>query len=161
MTRYDRKHLIYLYWRESWRRVRRRLALAHFALTRATVKIPERLVVAPTDLRIIDPFVAEEIIADRFPLAGRMMATEGESPFLLPPPSPAFEARLHAFAWLRHIRADKSDEACLKARRLVDQKPCQDGNHAQPDDIADVQIAKVGAAKIVVQIGGSAAKDRH
>lgn len=121
MTRYDRRHLFYLYMRESWRRARRRLALTHFAMTRATVKIPERLVVAPTDLRIIDPFVAEEIIADRFPLAGRLLATEGESPFLMPPPSPAFEARLHAFGWLRHIRADKSDEACLKARRLVDQ----------------------------------------
>ncbi len=121
MTRFDRRHIFSLYLRESWRRICRWLALTRFRLTRATVKIPERLIVAPTDLRVIDPFVAEEILQGRFPLAGRVLVTEGESPFAADAPSPAFLRRLHSFGWLRHIRADKSDEACLKARRLVDQ----------------------------------------
>lgn len=64
---------------------------------------PARLIVAPTDLRAIDPFVAEEILAGRFPLAGRVLDTEGESPFEIDLPSHEFAVRLHSFGWLRHM----------------------------------------------------------
>lgn len=117
----SRRHLFYLYVRETWRRTRRRFALMRFRLTRSSVQVPERLIVAPTDLRIIDPFVAEEILEGRFPLAGRVLTTNGESPFAMDMPSRAFESRLHGFTWLRHIRADKTDNACSNARAIVDQ----------------------------------------
>src|SRR4051794_35653987 len=72
-------------------------------------RVPDRLVVAPTDLRAADPFVAEEIAEGRFPLAGRLLITEGKSPYAVELPSREFAARLHSFSWLRHIRASKSD----------------------------------------------------
>jgi uncharacterized heparinase superfamily protein len=84
-------------------------------------RMPDRLVVAPTDLRAADPFIAEEIAEGRFPLAGRMLATEGRSPFALELPSREFAARLHGFSWLRHIRAAKSDDYALVGRRLTDE----------------------------------------
>src|SRR3546814_15226889 len=66
-------------------------------------------------LRAVDSFVAEEIPSDRFHLAGVSVDTGGKSPFLLDAPSRAFAERLHSFAWLRHIRAYKSEAACSNA----------------------------------------------
>ncbi|MCM2294327.1 heparinase II/III family protein [Allorhizobium sp. BGMRC 0089] len=79
-----------------------------------------RLLVAPTDLRAIDPFMASEILQGRFPLAGRLMECEGLSPFSLEPPSRAFAERLHSFSWLRHLRAEKNPATRAHARRLTD-----------------------------------------
>jgi uncharacterized heparinase superfamily protein len=90
-------------------------------LSRMSLRTPERLIVAPTDLRPIDVFVAEEILEGRFPLAGRELETHGTSPFFLELPSKAFAARLHAFSWLRHLRAIKTPEASAKARAIVNQ----------------------------------------
>lgn len=81
--------------------------------------VSEGLVAAPTDLRAVDPFVAEELLQGRIALAGRVLELEGKSPFQLELPSEAFAERLHAFSWLRHVRASKSDEACFRARHLV------------------------------------------
>lgn len=110
-----------LYVREAWRRMLRRTALARLRLTRHTVRVPERLIVAPTDLRSIDPFVAAEIINGRIPLAGRVLETNGGSPFSLELPSQMFATRLHSFGWLRHMRADKTDQACGQARAIVNE----------------------------------------
>jgi uncharacterized heparinase superfamily protein len=84
-------------------------------------RVPDRLIVAPTDLRASDAFVAEEIAEGRFPLAGRLLVTEGKSPFSLELPSREFAARLHSFSWLRHVRASKSDTHMAVARRLTDE----------------------------------------
>jgi uncharacterized heparinase superfamily protein len=80
---------------------------------------PERLIVAPTDLRSVDPFIAHEIFSGRFPLAGRILETYGGSPFTTELPSRSFAERLHGFGWLRHIRAEKTPEACAHARHIV------------------------------------------
>lgn len=88
-------------------------------LTRHTVRVPERLIVAPTDLRSIDAFVAEEMINGRIPLAGRVLETNGRSPFTQELPSQMFATRLHGFGWLRHMRADKSGKGSTLARALV------------------------------------------
>lgn len=109
-----------LYVREAWRRASRRAALARLKFSRHTVKVPERLIVAPTDLRGIDPHVAEEILDGRFPLAGRMLETDGKSPFVLEPPTRAYATRLHAFGWLRHMRANKSERCSAVSRAIVD-----------------------------------------
>jgi hypothetical protein len=42
---------------------------------------PDRLVVAPIDLRIADPHIAEEIYAGRFAMGGSLVDTDGGSPF--------------------------------------------------------------------------------
>ncbi|ULJ71560.1 heparinase II/III family protein [Rhizobium gallicum] len=109
-----------LYVREAWRRMSRRIASLRLRLFRHTIQVPERLIVAPTDLRAIDPHIAEEIMNGRFALAGRLLETNGKSPFGFTLPSRAFASRLHGFGWLRHVRAYKSDQACAVARGIVD-----------------------------------------
>jgi len=108
-----------LYLREAWRRVLCRAALLRLKLFRHTVYVPERLIVAPTDLRPVDSHVAEEIINGRFPLAGRMLETGGKSPFTLSLPSRSFAIRLHGFGWLRHMRSKKNDLHSNVARAIV------------------------------------------
>lgn len=110
-------------WSAGLQQARYRFFLAWLAvrmpITRASLRVPERLIVAPTDLRALDPYIAEEILAGRFPLAGRVLETDGESPFTLQLPSRAFAERLHSFSWLRHIRAAKTERACANARSIT------------------------------------------
>ncbi|WP_142593744.1 heparinase II/III family protein [Pseudorhizobium endolithicum] len=105
--------------REIGRRSYRRTAGLRLALTPFSNAVPDRLIVAPTDLHSVDPFVADEIAQGRFPLAGTLLDTEGRSPFDVDLPTPAFAERLHSFAWLRHIRADRTAEACARARTIT------------------------------------------
>jgi uncharacterized heparinase superfamily protein len=115
----DRRRLLLSGLREMRRRMRLRTAPLRVAMSGLVKSVPERLIVAPTDLRSVDPFVAQEILDGRFPLAGRILETYGDSPFAVELPSRAFAERLHGFGWLRHIRADKTDEACAHARHIV------------------------------------------
>lgn len=115
----DRQRLLYLYAREGWRRFSRRLALGRNNALRFTGTGPDRLIVAPTDLRAIDPYVAEEILQGRFPLAGRALETDGESPFELDLPSQEFAARLHAFSWVRNMRSVRDEAGFAHLRLLV------------------------------------------
>lgn len=115
-----RRRLSYLYAREGWRRVSRRLSVGRVSSLRFTGSTPGRLIVAPTDLRAVDPFVAEEILEGRFPLAGRVLDTEGESPFEIDLPSLEFATRLHSFGWLRHLRAIREDAGFVRLRQIVD-----------------------------------------
>ncbi|WP_276119664.1 heparinase II/III family protein [Pararhizobium qamdonense] len=115
----DRQRLLYLYAREGWRRFSRRLALGRNTAFRFTGTTPDRLIVAPTDLRAIDPFVAQEILQGRFPLAGRVLDVEGESPFEMDLPSHEFAVRLHSFGWVRHMRTVKDDDAFAHLRHIV------------------------------------------
>lgn len=117
----ERARLVTLHAAESWRRLRQAAAvLKPAALQRGGFRV-NRVVVAPTDLRAVDSFVAEEILNGRFPLAGRILDAGGQSPFVVELPSIQFALRLHGFGWLRHIRADKSSAACSNARQLTDQ----------------------------------------
>ncbi|KZS55762.1 MULTISPECIES: heparinase II/III family protein [Rhizobium] len=109
-----------MYVREAWRRALRRVALLRLKLFRHSIKVPERLIVAPTDLRSIDPHVADEILNGRFLLAGRMLETNGKSPFTFTLPSRPFAIRLHSFGWLRHMRANKTERSSAAARAIVD-----------------------------------------
>lgn len=117
----DRRKLIGLYVDETWRRTRRAVALTVPSLLGIGRFRISRVVVAPTDLRAVDPFVAEEILQGRYPLAGRVLDSGRESPFSQELPSQQFAIRLHGFGWLRHIRADKTAMACENARWIVDQ----------------------------------------
>nr|CAD6429886.1 heparinase [Rhizobium sp. Q54] len=115
----DRRKLMAFGLREIGRRSYRRTAGLRLALTPFSNAVPDRLIVAPTDLHSVDPFVADEIAQGRFPLAGTLLDTEGRSPFDVDLPTPAFAERLHSFAWLRHIRADRTAEACARARTIT------------------------------------------
>jgi uncharacterized heparinase superfamily protein len=116
----DRQRLLYLYSREGWRRFSRRLALGRISAMRFSGGTPDRLVVAPTDLHPADSFAGEEIAAGRFPLAGRILECEDESPFALELPSEEFAIRLHSFGWLRHMRLVEPEKAAHTSRFIVD-----------------------------------------
>ncbi|MDQ0457377.1 heparinase II/III family protein [Rhizobium paknamense] len=109
-----------LYLSEAWRRTKR----YGRRTARSTAQfLPQRglkLLVAPTDLRVVDPHVADEILDGRFPLAGRILDFGKASPFTLELPSQAFAARLHSFSWLRHIRAHRTRESAARARFILD-----------------------------------------
>lgn len=117
----DRGRLITLHVAEGWRRLRQAAAIVAPGVLQPGRFRVSRVVVAPTDLRAVDSFVAEEILNGRYPLAGRILDTEGQSPFDRELPSMQFARRLHGFGWLRHIRADKSAAACNNARWITDQ----------------------------------------
>ena len=114
------RHVVPLYLRETGRRITRRLSIGRIAAWRIFGKVPDRLIVAPTDLRIADPYIAHEIHTGRFPLAGRVLETDGQSPFLMVGPSEGFDESLHSFRWLRHLRAAETDEAFADARQLTE-----------------------------------------
>lgn len=116
---FDTHRSLWLYAEESWRRVNKRLARGRLSALRFAGTSPERLLVAPTDLRIADSHIADEIYAGRFPLAGHAFDTYGASPFAIDLPSRAFAERLHSFRWLRHMRAANHELAFANARALV------------------------------------------
>jgi uncharacterized heparinase superfamily protein len=115
----DRRRLIFLYAHQAWWRLSRRWVLGRMSFIRFSGSTPDRLIVAPTDLRVVDPFTAQEIVSGRFPLAGRSLETNGESPFEVDLPSREFAVKLHSFSWVRHIRALTAEEDLAKARQLV------------------------------------------
>ncbi|MGN7295297.1 heparinase II/III family protein [Rhizobium sp. SAFR-030] len=115
----ERRRFVALGLTETRRRLCRRLMPVRMLAGKIGLQAPDRLVVAPTDLRAVDSFVAEEIMSGRFRLAGRLFDAGDESPFLQQLPSRAFAERLHSFAWLRHMRALRTNEARAQARTLM------------------------------------------
>jgi uncharacterized heparinase superfamily protein len=82
---------------------------------------PERLTIAPIDLRTADPTVALDIYAGRWVFNGDGVDIEGFSVFDAVAPNEEWARQLHGFGWLRHLRA--SDMALSRAhgRTLVDE----------------------------------------
>lgn len=103
----------------AWRRVRSRLRVGPLYRWRFSGRTPERVLIAPPDLRLADPQIALEIYHGRFPFAGMAVDTDGGSPFQIDNASPAWLASLHGFRWLRHMRAAETELAAANARALV------------------------------------------
>ena len=99
----------------------RRLAAFARAPLAATGRTPEKLLIAPQDLRTTDPTRAGEIYAGTFAFAGKIVEVGGGSPFLAEAPSREWAAALHGFGWLRHLRAADTALARANARSLVDE----------------------------------------
>lgn len=108
-----------LYMRKAMRRFSEMVGGSYFRFAQVFRGVPDKLIVAPTDLRAADSFAADEILNGRFTLAGRTLETGGASPFGLDMPSADFEARLHTFGWLRDIRASKSEKHFAKAKAIT------------------------------------------
>ena len=102
-----------------WRRLRGRLRVGPVYRWRFTGRTPERVLIAPPDLRLADPQIAQEIYHGRFPFAGHMVETEGATPFSMAVADPGWQSSLHGFRWLRHMRAAETDLAAANARALV------------------------------------------
>ncbi|EKF41921.1 heparinase II/III family protein [Nitratireductor indicus] len=119
-----RGHSPYQLWglvtRQAWTRLRRRLRAGPSYRWRYSGRTPERVLIAPPDLRLADPQVARDIYHGQFLLAGQLVETRGQSPFLVPVQNRAWQESLHGFRWLRHMRAADSELAAANARALVE-----------------------------------------
>ncbi|MDZ7601483.1 MAG: heparinase II/III family protein [Hoeflea sp.] len=147
---------VYFYGAEIWRRFARRMALGRINAMRFAGGTPDRLIVAPIDLRIADSHIAEEIYSGRFAMGGTMVDTGGGSPFQLEAPTPSFARSLHAFGWLRHMRAADHDLACANARALVDDWITVEGRQLnglsfEPDVLSSRLIAWFSHSPIVLR----------
>ena len=100
--------------------MRRRAGWPMSLIDLVDVGVPDRLVIAPQDIRTADPTMASDIYGGYFAFAGKMVNTHGASPFEVPPPSPAWAANLGGFGWLRHLRAADSALARANGRVLVE-----------------------------------------
>ena len=105
----------------AWRRTRYAFHASLFYRWRYYGQVPERLLIAPTDLRTADPTIANDIYAGRFVFAGEVVDVAGFSVFEVEAPSRAWAERLHAFGWLRHLRASDLAVSRSNARALVDE----------------------------------------
>ena len=105
--------------REFWRKARRRLRSGPVYHWRFSGRVPERVLIAPPDLRLADPQIALEIYYGRFPLSGHLVETGGQSPFQMPVSNRGWQKSLHGFRWLRHMRAAGTELAAANARALV------------------------------------------
>jgi uncharacterized heparinase superfamily protein len=112
-------HLWVLVAREVWRRTRRRLRAGPVYRWRFTGRTPERVLIAPPDLRLADPQIALEIYYGRFPLSGHLVEAGGHSPFQIQVGHRGWLKALHGFGWLRHMRAAGTELAAANARALV------------------------------------------
>ena len=111
----------------AWRKLRGRLRLGPVYRWRFTGRTPERILIAPPDLRLADPQIAHEIYHSRFPLAGSLIDTEGASPFDVERASRQWRVALHSFGWLRHMNAAATELAAANARALVSDWMAGDG----------------------------------
>ncbi|NWG26722.1 MAG: heparinase II/III family protein [Pseudorhodoplanes sp.] len=113
-----------LSWQLARRGARARLARlnAHPLLRwRFIAARPDRLLIAPQDLRTADATRAGEIYGGRFAFAGKVVICDGRSAFEMVPPSDEWAQALLGFSWLRHLRAAESGITRANARALVDE----------------------------------------
>jgi len=152
----DSQRSVQLYGTEIWRRFARRMALGRINALRFAGGTPDRLVVAPIDLRMADPHIAEEIYSGRFAMGGSMIDTDGGSPFQIEVSNQSFNRSLHGFGWLRHMRAADHDLAFANARALVDDWIVVEGRELgglayEPDVLANRLIAWFSHSPIVLR----------
>jgi uncharacterized heparinase superfamily protein len=113
----DSRRLWALIAKEYWRKARRQLRTGY--RWRYSGRTPERVLIAPPDLRLADPQIAIEIYHGRFPLCGVVIETAGRSPFVMDVSHRGWRKSLHGFRWLRHMRAAGTELAAANARALV------------------------------------------
>lgn len=105
--------------REMWRRVKRRFGAGPRLRWRYAGRTPDRIVIAPPDLRLADPQIAANIYRGMFAFNGENIETGGQSPFLIVGASDNWKRSLNSFRWLRHLREAGTDLAASNARALV------------------------------------------
>lgn len=104
-TTSGRRRLLSFTLAESWRLLSYQLRGSPLFGFRYAGRYPERLLIAPTDLRTSDPTVAADVYSGRFLFAGQMVDVGEDSVFDIEPPGEEWARRLHGFGWLRHLRA--------------------------------------------------------
>ncbi len=116
----DRLHVMTLLAERGMHTLRRTFALPGRAARGLRVRTPERLLIAPQDIRTADPTTAADISAGYFAFGGRIVNAHGRSPFALGADvDDAWSRQLAGFGWLRHLRAADSTLARGRGRVLV------------------------------------------
>jgi uncharacterized heparinase superfamily protein len=117
--------------------------------------IPERLMIAPIDLRTADPTAAHDIHAGRWVFGGEGLDIEDFSVFDAEPPNEEWARQLHAFGWLRHLRASDATVSRERARGLVDEWIRLSGRHDavawEPDVAARRLLAWLSQTPLVLE----------
>jgi uncharacterized heparinase superfamily protein len=117
--------------------------------------VPERLLIAPIDLRTADPTAALDIYAGRFVFSGDGVDVEGFSVFDVEPPSEAWVRELQGFGWLRHLRAADMSISRSHARSLVDEWIRMSGRHDaiawEPDVVARRVISWLSHSPLILE----------
>ncbi|TGT84525.1 MULTISPECIES: heparinase II/III family protein [unclassified Mesorhizobium] len=142
--------------KEFWRKTRRRLRAGPVYRWRYSGRTPERVLIAPPDLRLADPQIALEIYYGRYPLSGHLVETGGKSPFQINVPNHGWQKTLHGFRWLRHMRAAGTELAAANARALVSDWITMHGSHIsgiawEPGTTAKRIIAWLQHSSVVLQ----------
>ena len=131
-----------------------RLHASIFYRWRYSGALPERLTIAPIDLRTTDPTVALDIYAGRWVFNGDGVDVEGFSVFDAIAPNEEWARQLHAFGWLRHLRASDMALSRSNARSLVDEWIRFSRHHDRiawnPETVARRLIAWLSQASLVL-----------
>lgn len=80
---------------------------------------PERLLLAPHNLRNADPITARDIYSGRFFFSGQLVELNGHSPFTQKNASKVWQEKLHTFEWLRHLAVTDNSLAVTNAQTLI------------------------------------------
>ena len=115
----ERLHILRLLAARGVLKLRLGLTLPFLTLGRWRARQPDRLLIAPQDIRTGDPTTAADIYAGYYAFGGKIVNSHGRSPFSLEPPSPEWARILNGFSWLRHLRAANTALARANARSLV------------------------------------------
>jgi uncharacterized heparinase superfamily protein len=141
---------------EAWRRFRRRMRSGPIARWRFAGRAPDRILIAPPDLRNADPHIAQEFYAGRYYLGGVVVETRGQSPFFVDAPNANWSRALHNFQWLRHMREAGTDIAAAHARSLVNDWIGTDGRSVtglswDPEIVAQRLIAWLQHSNVILK----------
>jgi uncharacterized heparinase superfamily protein len=98
-----------------------RLRRSRLVRWRYRAPIAYELLLAPPDLRPVDPSFADEVASGSMGLAGLTASLCAASPFAVRPPSAAWARELHGFSWLRHFASARTLDNETLARRIVEQ----------------------------------------
>jgi uncharacterized heparinase superfamily protein len=122
-------------------------------------RLPTSVDLPLRDVRPGDPEIGEQIYTGRFPLARKLLYTDGRTPFDLDPPTPQFARALHGFGWLRHIAALNSDLGSANARSLLLAWLSRDQTNpaAWRDDIAAARLIAILSHNRMLLRGADAA----
>lgn len=137
---------------DAARALARRAASPYRFVTSMAITPPERLRIAPPDIRTADSTVADEIAAGYYSFEGKAFHGPGVSPFSITPPSPGWRRTLTGFSWLRHLRpADHLLAQALVADFLSMRKLSRDDPALEPAVVARRMISLLSQSPILLE----------
>ncbi len=89
------------------------------ALTGRSRYIPDRIIFAPSDLRIGDSIQGRELLAGRFAFAGSVVEITDSNPFETRQQNVGWQSELHGFSWLSHVLAADDQEKSATVRGYI------------------------------------------